>query len=128
MLSVEFHWSNSCQKTPSGLWLKVFSISTSHSEGYSLLHRTKIGSNHNWKNFESLNLDLNSIPTVHFMSKNAFRMVIEGILKICSIFWMLAYSDKPKLVWIKISFNLDNLKMLLILIKRSTSCLKPTSI
>ena len=40
----------------------------------------------------------------------------------------IAYSAEPKLVWIKISCNLDNLKMLLIVIQQSASCLKPTSI
>ena len=45
----------------------------------------KIGPTQNFKNFKSLNLAEISIPTDNFVSKNAIRIMISGIIHINSI-------------------------------------------
>jgi hypothetical protein len=63
------HWSTSCRKTPSGLWLMVFSIFVSLFEGYSLLRRVKIDPTQNLMQLGYFKNAFNSNLIFYFVSK-----------------------------------------------------------
>ena len=57
-----------------------------NSKAYSLLSQLKIFLSQNFYNFGSLKDTFNIILTIHFVSKNSFRITIGRILYIYSIF------------------------------------------
>ena len=57
-----------------------------NSKAYNLLWQQKIYLSQNFYNFGSLKDTFNIITTIHFESKNSFRITIGRILYIYSIF------------------------------------------